>query len=95
MVRPAILESWGPEQMLSDKRSIEEQGTFGCKRNEAYVLGGIPLNFMLYVLAGMEVGFQLQLKRVPDSSVSIPSWLVWKGIPPPKTRFNTHGWITG
>ena len=24
-----------------------------------------------------------------------PNWLVWKGIPPPKTRSNTHGWITG
>ena len=24
-----------------------------------------------------------------------PNWLVWKGIPPPKTCSNTHGWITG
>ena len=24
-----------------------------------------------------------------------PNWLVWKGISPPKTRFNTHGCITG
>ena len=23
-----------------------------------------------------------------------PNWLVWKGILPPKTRSNTHGWIT-
>ena len=22
-------------------------------------------------------------------------WLVWKGIPPPKSRSNIHGWITG
>ena len=24
-----------------------------------------------------------------------PNWLMWKGIPPSKTRFNTHRWITG
>ena len=24
-----------------------------------------------------------------------PNWLVWKGISPPKTHSNTHGWITG
>ena len=24
-----------------------------------------------------------------------PNWLVWKSIPPPETRSNTHGWITG
>ena len=23
------------------------------------------------------------------------NWLVWKGIPPPKIRSDTHGWITG
>ena len=24
-----------------------------------------------------------------------PNWLVWKGLPPPKSRSNTHEWITG
>ena len=32
-----------------------------------------------------------------DSSISFPNpcWLLWKGIPPPKTSSNTHAWITG
>ena len=24
-----------------------------------------------------------------------PNWLMWKGIPPPKTHSNSYGWITG
>ena len=49
-------------------------------------------------IQGTVADIQLPMKRFPDSSVSFlirPNWSVWKGIPPPNTCSNTHGWITG